>query len=42
MDIGKENPAIVVEPIEEPVVRPAENPVPTEPARSPSEDPVPA
>ena len=34
MDIGKENPAIVVEPIEEPVVRPAEQPVP--------EDPVPA
>jgi hypothetical protein len=42
MDIGKEKTTIIVEPIEEPVITPAEQPVPSEPDKAPSEDPVPA
>jgi hypothetical protein len=42
VDIGKENPAIVVEPVEDPVVRPAEQPVPSEPVTTPTKEPVPA
>jgi hypothetical protein len=35
MNIGKEEPAIVIEPAEEPVTRPAENPAP-EPVEAPA------
>jgi hypothetical protein len=38
MDIGEERPAIVIEPAEQPVPKPLEEPVP----REPSTDPVPA
>jgi hypothetical protein len=31
MDIGEERPAIVIEPVEDPIKRPAERPVPLEP-----------
>jgi hypothetical protein len=42
MDIGKEKTTIIVEPIEEPVVTPSEQPAPIEPERVPTEEPVPA
>jgi hypothetical protein len=31
VDIGEERPAIVIEPVEDPIRRPAEKPVPSEP-----------
>jgi hypothetical protein len=33
LDIGEERPAIVIEPVEDPIRRPAEQPVPVEPER---------
>jgi hypothetical protein len=42
VDIGKEKTTIIVEPIEEPVVRPIEEPRPAEPEKTPAEEPVPA
>ncbi len=33
LDIGEERPAIVIEPVEDPIRTPAEKPVPSEPER---------
>jgi hypothetical protein len=33
VDIGEERPAIVIEPVEDPIRRPAEKPVPSEPEK---------
>ena len=40
MDIGVEQPAIVIEPVEEPV--PSREPAPVEPVEVPDREPVPA
>jgi hypothetical protein len=41
MNTGKEEPAIVVEPVEEPAVTPVEQPAPV-PEKAPEHEPTPA